>query len=45
AGITDEASAIEALGHQPRLVTGSFENFKLTWPDDFALAERLLRSA
>ncbi|WP_290870119.1 2-C-methyl-D-erythritol 4-phosphate cytidylyltransferase [Aquabacterium sp.] len=44
AGITDEASAIEALGHQPRLVTGSFENFKLTWPDDFALAERLLRS-
>lgn len=45
AGITDEASAIEALGHQPRLVNGSFENFKLTWPEDFALAERLLRSA
>ena len=43
AQVTDEASAIEALGHQPRLVTGAFENFKVTWPGDFALAERLLR--
>lgn len=42
AGITDEASAIEALGHSPRLVLGAFENLKLTWPGDFALAERLL---
>jgi len=42
--ITDEASAIEALGHAPRLVVGSYENFKLTWPGDFALAERLLRT-
>jgi 2-C-methyl-D-erythritol 4-phosphate cytidylyltransferase len=45
AGITDEASAIEALGHQPRLVPGDYENFKVTWPGDFALAERLLRLA
>lgn len=42
ARITDEASAIEVLGHQPRLVPGDFENFKLTWPGDFALAARLL---
>jgi len=42
--ITDEASAIEALGLAPRLVPGDLENFKLTWPADFALAERLLRS-
>ncbi len=42
ATITDEASAVEALGHQPRLVQGNFENIKITWPDDFALAERLL---
>lgn len=42
ATITDEASAIEALGHQPRLVQGAYDNFKLTWPGDFALAERLL---
>ncbi len=42
--ITDEASAIEAAGHAPRLVRGDFENIKVTWPEDFALAERLLRS-
>ena len=42
--ITDEASAIEATGHAPRLVRGDFENLKVTWPEDFALAERLLRS-
>lgn len=42
--ITDEASAIEALGHAPRLVPGDWENIKVTWPGDFALAERLLRS-
>lgn len=41
-GVTDEASAVEALGHAPRLVRGDFENFKLTWPGDFELAERLL---
>jgi 2-C-methyl-D-erythritol 4-phosphate cytidylyltransferase len=43
AGITDEASAIEQLGHQPLLVTGSLDNIKLTWPADFAWAERWLR--
>ncbi|WP_428423677.1 2-C-methyl-D-erythritol 4-phosphate cytidylyltransferase [Methylibium sp.] len=42
--VTDEASAIEALGHAPKLVPGALENFKLTWPADFALAERLLRT-
>jgi 2-C-methyl-D-erythritol 4-phosphate cytidylyltransferase len=43
--VTDEASAIEAQGRSPRLVAGDADNFKLTWPADFALAERLLRSA
>jgi 2-C-methyl-D-erythritol 4-phosphate cytidylyltransferase len=42
--ITDEASAIEAAGLAPRLVRGDFENLKVTWPEDFALAERLLLS-
>ena len=41
--LTDEASAVEALGHAPRLVRGEPDNFKLTWPADFALAERLLK--
>ncbi len=42
--VTDEASAVEALGHSPLLVACSIENFKVTWPADFALAERLLGS-
>ncbi|MFD0666205.1 2-C-methyl-D-erythritol 4-phosphate cytidylyltransferase [Ramlibacter sp. MAHUQ-53] len=40
--VTDEASAVEAAGLQPRLVPGSSRNFKVTWPEDFALAEALL---
>ena len=41
--VTDEAAAIEALGHQPRLVPGGARNFKVTYPDDFALAEAVLK--
>jgi len=44
AAVTDEASAIEALGHAPRLVVGALENFKVTYPADFELAARLLRT-
>lgn len=43
-GVTDESSAVEALGLAPRLVPGALENLKLTWPADFALAERLLET-
>jgi len=43
-GVTDEASAIEAVGHAPRLVAASLENFKVTYPADFELAERLLKA-
>jgi 2-C-methyl-D-erythritol 4-phosphate cytidylyltransferase len=42
--VTDEASAVEAMGHAPRLVRCPAENFKVTFPPDFALAERLLRT-
>lgn len=45
AGATDEASAIEQLGHRPLLVRGDLRNLKLTWPEDFALAIDLLTSA
>jgi len=44
AGITDEASAMEAAGQRPLLVRGSALNIKVTWPEDFALAEALLAS-
>lgn len=39
--VTDESSAMESAGHQPRLVPGSAQNLKVTWPDDFALAEAI----
>jgi 2-C-methyl-D-erythritol 4-phosphate cytidylyltransferase len=42
--VTDEASAMEAAGASPRLVRGSAENFKVTHPDDFALAAALLEA-
>ncbi|MBX3658178.1 MAG: 2-C-methyl-D-erythritol 4-phosphate cytidylyltransferase [Ramlibacter sp.] len=42
--VTDEASAMEAAGHRPLLVPGGAQNFKVTYPDDFALAEAVLRS-
>ena len=44
ADITDEASAIERSGAQPRLVEGRASNLKVTYPHDFALAEAILRS-
>ena len=40
--VTDESSAIEALGLAPKLVPGSAQNFKVTYPDDFVLAEAIL---
>lgn len=42
--VTDESSAIEALGLAPRLVNGSAQNFKVTYPEDFALAEAVLEA-
>lgn len=42
--VTDESSAIEALGLAPKMVPGSAQNFKVTYPDDFALAEAILLS-
>jgi 2-C-methyl-D-erythritol 4-phosphate cytidylyltransferase len=41
--VTDEASAVEQLGFKPRLVPGSRENIKVTWPEDLAIAESILR--
>jgi 2-C-methyl-D-erythritol 4-phosphate cytidylyltransferase len=42
ADVTDEASALEMAGHQPLLVVGSAYNFKVTYPQDFALAQAVL---
>ena len=43
-GITDEASAMELSGYAPLLVVGSAHNFKVTYPQDFALAEAILQT-
>ena len=40
--ITDEASAMERMGHAPLLVQGSMRNFKVTWPEDFDLMAKWL---
>lgn len=40
---TDESQAIEALGHQPRLVSGDSANLKVTYATDLKLARMLLK--
>jgi len=39
---TDEAQAIEFLGHAPRLVLGDGHNLKVTYPEDLAMAALIL---
>lgn len=41
--VTDDASAVEALQHHPKLVLGNTLNFKVTYPQDLALAELILQ--
>ena len=43
AAVTDEATAIEGLGLKPRLVMGDSRNIKVTFPEDLAIAELILR--
>jgi 2-C-methyl-D-erythritol 4-phosphate cytidylyltransferase len=42
--VTDEASAIEALGLRPLLVRGRADNLKVTSREDLVIAEAVLRS-
>ena len=39
--VTDDASLVEQLGYQVKLYMGSYDNIKVTTPDDLALAEAL----
>ncbi len=41
--ITDEASAIESLGHRPKVVAGHPDNIKITIPQDLELAQLYLQ--
>jgi 2-C-methyl-D-erythritol 4-phosphate cytidylyltransferase len=42
--VTDEAGAVEQMGLQPRLVAGSRENIKITFPEDMKIAEAILEN-
>ena len=42
--VTDEAGAVEALGHAPRLVAADVSNLKVTYPLDLQLAEWILQN-
>ncbi|HAD48160.1 MAG TPA: 2-C-methyl-D-erythritol 4-phosphate cytidylyltransferase [Idiomarina sp.] len=41
--LTDEASAMEAMGYHPRLVMGSLDNIKVTHPDDLRWVATILK--
>lgn len=40
--VTDDAALVEKTGHAVRIVEGEVMNFKITTPEDLAMAERLL---
>lgn len=42
--ITDEASALEAAGYRPQVVSGRRDNIKVTFREDMVLAEAILLS-
>jgi 2-C-methyl-D-erythritol 4-phosphate cytidylyltransferase len=44
AAMTDDAGAIEALGLHPKLVLSDARNLKVTYPQDLALAELILKN-
>lgn len=43
ASVTDDASAVELLGHKVAVALGSYENIKVTTPDDLVFADNYLR--
>lgn len=42
--VTDDATMVEKLGHDVKLYVASYENIKITTPDDLAFAEVILRN-
>ena len=40
--VTDDAAMVEQLGHPVQMFLGSYENLKITTPDDLIIAEALL---
>jgi 2-C-methyl-D-erythritol 4-phosphate cytidylyltransferase len=44
ANFTDDASVVEATGIQINLIEGSYQNIKITFPEDIAIAELLMKT-
>lgn len=42
--ITDEASALECMNEQVRIVAGRSDNIKITYPEDLILAQMIMQS-
>ena len=42
-GATDESQLVEKAGHKVKIVASSYENFKITTPEDLTMAEALLQ--
>jgi 2-C-methyl-D-erythritol 4-phosphate cytidylyltransferase len=42
--VTDDASLVEQLGHKVEVYMGSYQNIKVTTPEDLAIAQVLLRN-
>lgn len=42
---TDEAQAMEWMGHAPKLVLGDLKNLKITYPHDIAVVSALMQAA
>ena len=42
--VTDDASMVEAAGHAVKLFMGSYDNIKVTTPEDLYLAEAIARA-
>ncbi|MFP3974948.1 MAG: 2-C-methyl-D-erythritol 4-phosphate cytidylyltransferase [Chloroflexota bacterium] len=41
--VSDDSMMVESLGHRVKLYMGSYENIKVTTPEDLALAEAIVR--
>jgi len=44
ANVTDDASLVEQLGHKVEVYMGSYQNIKVTTPEDLAIASLFLRN-
>jgi 2-C-methyl-D-erythritol 4-phosphate cytidylyltransferase len=42
--VTDDASLVEGLGYKVKLYMGSYDNIKITTPQDLLIAEALIKS-